>query len=79
LYAWEGQVNSNRVGGKPKRRRPLERAKIDGKIISKRILSCHASLGLESFGSEYGTVVNSYEGGNEPSGISRVAGEVLAF
>jgi len=68
LHAWEGKVNSNRVGGKPKRRRPLERPKVDGKTISKRILSYHASLGLESFGSEYGTVVSSYEGGNELSG-----------
>jgi hypothetical protein len=68
LHAWEGKVNSERVGGKPKRRRPLEKSKVDGKTISKRILSYHASLELESFGSEYGIVVSSYEGGNEPSG-----------
>jgi hypothetical protein len=68
LHAWEGKVNSKRVGGKPKRRRSLERTKVDGKKVSKRILSYHASLGLESFGSEYGTVVSSCEGGNETSG-----------
>jgi hypothetical protein len=76
LHTWEGKVNSNRFGGKPKRRRPLERKplerpKVDGKTISKRILSYHASLGLESFGSKYGAVVSSYEGGNELSGSTK--------